>query len=136
MVNDVCVQFANPALPFGGLGPSGMGSLHGRYYFEACSQKRGVVAKGTSTAVALLDLQVTLRAPPYTRIALGVANLLLTKLPISMPPRYGYKALAVLVATSMWYVVRAFGWHVDALRFVCTAVLQSLDGPADTAEAG
>ena len=130
------MQFANPALPFGGLGPSGMGSLHGKYYFEACSQKRGVVAKGASAAVALLDLQVTLRAPPYTRLGLGVANLLLTKMPINMPPRYGYKALGLLLAVVAWYVVRAFGWHVAALRFVCTAVLQSLDGPAAAVEAG
>jgi aldehyde dehydrogenase (NAD+) len=41
-VNDIAIHFANPALPFGGVGSSGMGSSHGFYGFKAFSHERGV----------------------------------------------------------------------------------------------
>lgn len=41
-VNDIAIHFANPALPFGGVGSSGMGSSHGFYGFKAFSHERAV----------------------------------------------------------------------------------------------
>ena len=43
VVNDAMLHFANPHLPFGGLGSSGFGSYHGRYSFEAFSHQRAAV---------------------------------------------------------------------------------------------
>ena len=40
-------QVANPNLPFGGVGPSGMGAYHGRYGFETFSHRKAVVEKPT-----------------------------------------------------------------------------------------
>ena len=34
-------------VPFGGIGPSGMGRYHGKYSFDAFSHKRAVVLKNT-----------------------------------------------------------------------------------------
>jgi aldehyde dehydrogenase (NAD+) len=46
-------------LPFGGVGPSGMGAYHGRAGFEAFSHRKSVLNRGT-----LLDAPVIY--PPYT----------------------------------------------------------------------
>lgn len=58
-INDTVLQLASPALPFGGVGESGMGSYHGRYGFEAFSHLRAVLRKPTWMDLAL-------RYPPYT----------------------------------------------------------------------
>ena len=49
--NDTVAHFAAHALPFGGVGDSGMGRYHGRYSFEAFSHERAVLERST-----LLDL--------------------------------------------------------------------------------
>ena len=59
VINDVLVHFANPRLPFGGVGPSGQGKLHGRYGFEACSHQRTVMRQGPISPSAWIS-------PPYT----------------------------------------------------------------------
>jgi aldehyde dehydrogenase (NAD+) len=43
VVNDTIIHSANPHLPFGGKGYSGMGAYHGRHSFETFSHKRSVV---------------------------------------------------------------------------------------------
>lgn len=59
-----------PGLPFGGVGDSGTGAYHGRYSFEAFSQLRGVLSKGTG-----IDT-LRLAYPPHT----GVKRWLLRRL--------------------------------------------------------
>jgi len=58
-VNDTVMQIASPHLPFGGIGPSGMGRYHGRKSFETFSNLKSVMVKSN-----LIDLPV--RYPPYT----------------------------------------------------------------------
>ena len=58
-VNDTVMQVASPHLPFGGVGPSGMGSYHGKKSFETFSNMRAVMNKSN-----LLDIFI--RYPPYT----------------------------------------------------------------------
>lgn len=57
-VNDTIVHVANPALPFGGVGLSGMGKYHGKASFDLFSNKRSVLQKST-----LIDLPI--RYAPY-----------------------------------------------------------------------
>ena len=57
-INDTVIHLANPHLPFGGVGNSGMGGYHGRHSFETFSHRRSVVRKPT-----WLDLP--LRYAPY-----------------------------------------------------------------------
>lgn len=59
-VNNTVLHLANPHLPFGGVGQSGMGNYHGRHGFETFSHARGVLTQGRSPLVRWLY-------PPYTR---------------------------------------------------------------------
>ena len=60
-VNLTVQQLAIPGLPFGGVGPSGMGAYHGRHGFEAFSHRRAVFSKPT-------QLDPPVQYPPYTKI--------------------------------------------------------------------
>ncbi len=59
-VNDTVIHLANPKLPFGGIGASGMGHYHGKYSFDTFTHEKTIVKKGF-----WLDLPV--RYAPYTR---------------------------------------------------------------------
>jgi aldehyde dehydrogenase (NAD+) len=60
-VNATLWQHANPNLPFGGVGESGMGAYHGRHGFETFSHRKGVVTKPTRP-------DPRLAYPPYTKL--------------------------------------------------------------------
>jgi coniferyl-aldehyde dehydrogenase len=61
-VNDCIFHFVQHRLPFGGVGPSGMGSYHGFDGFETFSKKKGVFHQ-SALAGSVLD---RLFKPPYT----------------------------------------------------------------------
>lgn len=46
-VNDTVIHLANPRLPFGGVGHSGLGSYHGRASFDTFSHHRSIVKTAT-----------------------------------------------------------------------------------------
>ena len=58
VINDVLFQFSMHDLPFGGVGPSGMGSYHGYDGFKNFSHKRSVL-KGQN----ILDAGKMITAP-------------------------------------------------------------------------
>ena len=47
VVNHLVFQFATAKLPFGGVGPSGMGAYHGKWGFEEFSHQKSVLTKPT-----------------------------------------------------------------------------------------
>jgi aldehyde dehydrogenase (NAD+) len=59
LINHVVVHLAVQGLPFGGVGPSGMGAYHGRHSFDAFSHRKAVLKKPTA-------LDATILYPPYT----------------------------------------------------------------------
>jgi coniferyl-aldehyde dehydrogenase len=61
-VNDTLLHFAINGLPFGGVGPSGMGAYHGRAGFDAMSKQLPILWQSRWAASDLLK-------PPYSRIA-------------------------------------------------------------------
>ena len=61
-VNDTIMQVAAEALPFGGLGASGMGAYHGRSGFEAFTHRRAVFVQHVWSPTRMLR-------PPYGRLA-------------------------------------------------------------------
>ena len=126
--NDVVAHFCNPNVPFGGLGTSGHGSLHGKFYFDACHQARGVMTKGTGLATRLLDMQVLLRAAPYNLTLIKALGFVLIKLPVNLPPQYGYKAFALAVLALLLTAIRSSGMHLVWMRQAAHAVL-ALAGP-------
>ena len=58
-VNQVLMHLAIPELPFGGLGPSGVGAYHGKHSFDTFTHRRGVLNKPT-----MMDPPIAY--PPYT----------------------------------------------------------------------
>ena len=61
-VNDALFHVAQHDLPFGGVGPSGMGHYHGYDGFVSCSKMRPVFYQAKVNAM-------TLMAPPYGKLA-------------------------------------------------------------------
>lgn len=57
-INDTVIHLANPNLPFGGIGGSGMGSYHGERSFETFSHMKSVLVQKTK-------VDIPLRYPPY-----------------------------------------------------------------------
>lgn len=49
VINHVVLHLANPHLPFGGVGHSGMGSYHGEFGFKTFSHERAVMHQGRFT---------------------------------------------------------------------------------------
>jgi len=47
-VNDVMMHVSCPALPFGGVGPSGTGAYHGKHSFDCFNHKKSVMVKAQS----------------------------------------------------------------------------------------
>jgi coniferyl-aldehyde dehydrogenase len=69
-VNDVLLHIAQDDLPFGGVGPSGMGHYHGREGFEAFSKKKPVFHQARVNASGLLR-------PPYGALVRRMMQFLL-----------------------------------------------------------
>ena len=57
-INNTLLHLANPGLPFGGVGPSGVGNYHGRAGFRAFSHERAVMRQQGNPLARWL-------APPY-----------------------------------------------------------------------
>ena len=57
-INDTLMHLANPNLPFGGVGSSGIGQYHGKYSFDTFSHMRSYTFKSTR-------LESSLFFPPY-----------------------------------------------------------------------
>ncbi|EZH65365.1 aldehyde dehydrogenase [Bacillaceae bacterium JMAK1] len=53
-VNDTIMHVANPHLPFGGVGASGMGSYHGVYSFETFSHKKSITNRSSKVKVSFM----------------------------------------------------------------------------------
>lgn len=57
--NDTLMFMLNPELPFGGVGPSGMGCYHGRFGFDTFSHLKSVMSRP-------FKMDPSFRYPPYT----------------------------------------------------------------------
>lgn len=69
-INDTVMQVAVDTLPFGGVGPSGMGSYHGKASFDTFSHTKSVLKKG-------FRFDLNWRYPPYTDQKLAIMRRLL-----------------------------------------------------------
>ncbi|XP_003465279.1 aldehyde dehydrogenase family 3 member A2 isoform X1 [Cavia porcellus] len=73
-VNDVVMHFTLNALPFGGVGASGMGAYHGKYSFDTFSHHRACLLKSLKREGAN-----KLRYPPNSQSKVNLAKFLLLK---------------------------------------------------------
>lgn len=69
-VNDTVIHLANPNLPFGGVGTSGIGSYHGQKSFDTFTHYKSLYQQGD-----LVD--IPLRYPPYNEKKLNWVKLFL-----------------------------------------------------------
>jgi aldehyde dehydrogenase (NAD+) len=58
-INGTILHIGNSAMPFGGVGPSGMGAYHGRFTFETFSHRKAVLRRG-------FRFDLKMMYPPYT----------------------------------------------------------------------
>jgi coniferyl-aldehyde dehydrogenase len=70
-VNEALMHVAQHDLPFGGVGPSGMGHYHSREGFNTFSKLRPVFYQGPFSAIQMLF------QPPYANKALKLLNWLI-----------------------------------------------------------
>ena len=68
-VNDTLLHIAQDALPFGGIGPSGMGHYHGRWGFDTFSKLKPVFHQAHVNAMGLF-------LPPYQPLAKRLLELM------------------------------------------------------------
>jgi aldehyde dehydrogenase (NAD+) len=78
VVNGTIIQLVNPNLPFGGVGPSGMGSYHGESGFRAFSHERAVLHEASLSPTPL-------GFPPYGRPAQRLAAWVLRQTERTLP---------------------------------------------------
>jgi coniferyl-aldehyde dehydrogenase len=69
-INDCIFHVGQPGLPFGGVGPSGIGRYHGLAGFDTFSNRKGVFLQGSWSALSALR-------PPYGAKARRILNLML-----------------------------------------------------------
>ncbi len=69
-INETMLHFAQDDLPFGGVGPSGMGHYHAHEGFLTLSKAKPIFRQSRINATGLLR-------PPYGKLADGMLNLLL-----------------------------------------------------------
>ncbi|KAH9526148.1 aldehyde dehydrogenase 3, member A2, variant 3 [Dermatophagoides farinae] len=72
-VNETILQMTVDEMPFGGVGPSGIGNYHGRFSFEAFSHKKSVMIKDYNP---IIELIASCRYPPYNESKLKKLRML------------------------------------------------------------
>jgi coniferyl-aldehyde dehydrogenase len=70
LVNDVVLHLGQSNLPFGGVGPSGMGHYHGIHGFRQFSKEKGVMVQSRWAPTALFH-------PPYDARTRRLVDLIL-----------------------------------------------------------
>ena len=71
-VNETLMHIVAENLPFGGIGPSGMGAYHGEFGFQTFSHRKGVFLQSRINGARLLR-------PPFGRAASTVLKLLMSR---------------------------------------------------------
>lgn len=71
LINDTLMHVGETSIPFGGIGPSGMGSYHGKASFDCFTHVRSTMTKGLNP---LLEKVMAVRYAPYSeqKLKLGV----------------------------------------------------------------
>ncbi|KAI8348473.1 aldehyde dehydrogenase 3 family, member B1 [Mortierella sp. GBAus27b] len=78
LVNDTLMHVIEGSLPFGGIGPSGMGNYHGKNSFDAFTHERSTMIK---TLNPVMENALALRYAPYTNNKLKVSRVFLESIP-------------------------------------------------------
>lgn len=103
LVNDVMMHFASSAVPFGGIGPSGLGSYHGKYSLQCFSHLKTIIRRDDHR---MFDIQFLKYPQFHSDIVLKIFRLS-TKLPdfpAITPKMLRIGVAGCVIATSIaWY---------------------------------
>lgn len=69
-INDTILHLANPNLPFGGVGNSGLGAYHGRHSFDTFSHRKSIFKNSNK-------MDMDMRYMPYSKKKLGLIKKLM-----------------------------------------------------------
>ncbi len=94
LFNDSVVHLANHALPFGGVGNSGMGAYHGKQTFETFTHAKAVMYRKY-----ILDMPA--RYPPYTSFKRGLIHTLGVA-----PPKRQLQLITFILVAAAFYLAR------------------------------
>ncbi|KAI1318775.1 Aldehyde dehydrogenase [Mortierella claussenii] len=78
VINETLMHVAEGALPFGGTGPSGLGSYHSKNSFDAFTHERSTMVKMLNP---MTEAVVAVRYAPYTAVNLKLAKFALERVP-------------------------------------------------------
>lgn len=76
VVNDLLIHVQEISVPFGGVGPSGMGNYHGKRSFDTFSHERSTIIQTPG-----LESIMSARYPPYNEKKMSLFSLLTLGLP-------------------------------------------------------
>ncbi|KAF8782204.1 Aldehyde dehydrogenase family 3 member A2 like protein [Argiope bruennichi] len=91
-VNDSIVNLSIDALPFGGVGKSGIGAYHGKYSFDTFSHKKAVLVRNYAMIGEKLG---EARYPPYSPTKEKYLKRLIKRRQNLIPPHMDYVAMFV-----------------------------------------
>jgi len=103
MLNDSIFQFANGYLPFGGVGASGMGNVHGYHGFRELVHYKAVFEKGTNNG-----FPYHMRYPPFDSSKQKFMRLMLKK--SRMSQKTVYTGIGILLLIGLGVVALRAGW--------------------------
>lgn len=111
--NECVMHFINHTLPFGGVGNSGYGALHGKIGFENCSHLKPVLDKSGILGSAN-SYPLTCRYPPFDNKKMKTLKFLLDKLdcyPSEILKSKTFIALAVIIPTAITLSLLPYQWY-------------------------
>jgi len=103
LVNDTLMQATCSALPFGGVGNSGMGAYHGVHSFRTFSHAKSMMMKDTS-----LEAANKIRYPPYTDTKLSILSTLGVRGLRRIPPQLATILQASAVVAILAVILRYY----------------------------
>jgi len=104
LANDCLMHAAVDALPFGGVGQSGMGAYHGKHSFDVFTHSKAVMLKDQGLEI----INTTVRYPPYTDTKKALLKFAIGKSPGSVGMTIAKHAGVALVAGLAFYASSAY----------------------------
>ncbi|XP_044759412.1 aldehyde dehydrogenase family 3 member A2-like isoform X2 [Coccinella septempunctata] len=100
-VNDTIMHFACDALPFGGVGNSGLGAYHGKFSFDTFSHQKPILEKSIDKFGEMLQ---SIRYAPYSEGKIKALSLLSRKRKLPIPREYISHILLVVFGFFVCYL--------------------------------
>lgn len=118
MLNDSIFQFANGYLPFGGVGASGMGNVHGYHGFRELVHYKAVFEKGTNNG-----FPYNMRYPPFTEGKQKFMRMMLKKSRTTQ--KSIYTGIGLLLLLGFGIIALRAGWIGGFFKMVGSVLSNS-----------